>query len=359
MLKKVLDYGYLTPRVRGKRSFLLVKGDYDAMLAAENPSAALRRLEGTRYKDYIAPLTLEEFDLFKAERALIQSYQDEVGFVVKNLKEDAAKSFFEEFTHLLELRALIGVVKSILLGIPWREASSYIFPFGRLSMELCQSLVEGRNVKRALEAVKDKRLERAVEEALETVEEASKKSIKVETVITRYAYERLWEKAALLKGRDQVCLRLLGIQADTTNIMTVLRMKKLGFTVEQVMESLIPVYFKVSEEEFRAAASTATEKDAMKNFTGTYYAPTISPLLSVYEVRNDLTLFEIAFKRLHASECRRAFYQPFHLGEAFAYLYLKLYEVRDLIAILAGKAMRIPPDRIEPNLILHQPPHPI
>ncbi|RLI29092.1 MAG: hypothetical protein DRO46_03140, partial [Candidatus Hecatellales archaeon] len=328
MLKKVLDYGYLTPRVRGKRSFLLVKGDYDAMLAAENASAALRRLEATRYKPYISQLTLEEFDLFKTEKALVKAYQDEVGFILKNLKEKSARSFFEEFVHLLEVRALIGVLKSILLEVPWRDASTYIFPFGKFTPEVCQSLVEGKNVRRVLETAKDRKLARLVEEALEGVEEPAGKSLKVEMVLTKYSYERLWEKAVLLKGKDQVCLRLLGIQSDTTNIMTVLRMKKLGFALEQIMESLIPVYFKVSPEELRAAASTPSEKDAMKNLTGTYYASTITPLLSVYEVRNDLTLFEVAFKRLHASECRRAFYQPFHLGEAFAYLYLKLYEVK-------------------------------
>jgi len=71
-------------------------------------------------------------------------------------------------------------------------------------------------------------------------------------------------------------------------------------------------------------------------------------------------LFELALKRYHAKECERVFFQPFfHLGEALAYLYLKWYEVKDLIAILAGKYFGLSADKVESLLILHQPPYPI
>jgi len=358
-VKSVLNYGYLSPRIRGKKSFFLVKGDYDAMLAAENPATALRRLENTRYRPYVSQLLLEEFSLPKAERMLFQSYQDEVAFVVKNLKERHAREFFEEFGRSLELRALTEVIKSIIMEVPWAEASTYIFPYGRISYELCQSLVEARNLKRSLELLRDKKLEAEVGEILEEAVEPAVKSVRVEAAITRHVYGRLWEKALLLKGMDRTCIKLFGIQVDIINLMTALRMKKLGFTPERIMESLVPAYYKLREAELRAAASTATEKDAAKAFAGGYYGLTLSPLLGAYEVRGDLSIFEVALKRMHASECLKAFYSIFHLGEALAYLYLKLYEVRDLVAILAGKVMGIPVGKIEPSLILHQPPYPL
>ena len=359
MLGDVLKYGYLTPRIRGKKSFLLVKGDYDAMLSAESPTAALRRLEGTRYKPYISQLVLEEFNLSKVEKALVESYQDDVAFVSKSLKEHTAAEFFAEYGRSLELKALLGVLKAIILGIPWEEASTYIFPYGRISYDLCQSLVETKNLKRVLELLKEKHLIRQIEEALSEVEDPIRRSIIAESFITKHILSRLWEKANELTGRNKLCIRLLGVQIDTTNMMTILRMKKLGFTAEEISESLAPVSFKLSDREMASALQAATEKDSMKVFTGGFYASTVSPLISVYEVREDLPIFEVAFKRLHASECERAFYQPFYLGEALAYVYLKYYEVKDIIAILTAKYMKLPADKVEPNLILHQPPYPI
>lgn len=359
MLGNVAGYSYLTPMIRGKKSFLLVKGDYDAMLAAENPSTALRRLEDTRYGPYISQLVLEEFNLARVEKALLQSYQDNVAFVVRSLKTGPAKTFFEEYGRYLEVKALMEVIKSILMEIPWTEASTYIFPFGRVNYEACRSLVESGNLKKAVELLKDRRLMAEVGEILEGPEEAAIKSLRVEASITKYGYGRLLEASLNLKGLDKTCIKLLGIQLDTINLMTVLRMKKMGFPPEKIMETLIPAYYKLGDEELRAAASTASEKDAAKAFTGSAYGTIISPLLSVYEVKEDLFLFEIALKRMHASECLKAFYSIFHLGEMLAYLYLKFYEVKDLIAILAAKVMRLPADQVEPNLVLHQPIYPI
>ena len=55
----------------------------------------------------------------------------------------------------------------------------------------------------------------------------------------------------------------------------------------------------------------------------------------------------------------KAFYNIFHLGEILAYLYLKFYEIKDLVAILAAKAMGVPAEKAELNLVLHQPIYPI
>jgi len=345
--------------VRGRKSFLLVKGDYDAMLTAENPATALRRLEETRYKPYISQLVLEEFDLPKVEKALLAAYQDDVAFIQRNIKVGTAKTFFEEFSRYLELKALMEAIKSILMEVPWREVSTYIFPFGKIDYELCRSLVETGNLKRAVELLKDRKLMVEISEILEGAEEATVKSLKVEAAIIKYGYGRMLEASLNLKGLDKTCVKLSGIQLDLINLMTVLRMKKLGFTPEKIMEGVIPAYYKLGLEDLKAAASTASEKDAVKAFTGSPYGAILSPLISVYEVKEDLFLFEIALKRMHASECMKAFYSIFHLGEMLAYLYLKLYEVKDLIAILAAKTMKIPADQIEPNLVLHQPIYPV
>jgi V/A-type H+-transporting ATPase subunit C len=359
MLGNVREYACLTSMVRGKKSFLLVKGDYDAMLAAESPTTALRRLEDTKYKPYVSQLVLEEFDLSRVEKALLQSYQDDVAFVVRNLKMGAAKAFLEEFGRFLELKALMGVLKSILMEIPWREASTYIFPYKKVDYELCRSLVENRNIKRTIELLKDRKLMVEVSEILEGPEDAAIKSVRVEASITKYGYGKLLDTVLALKGPDRTCIGLVGTQLDMINLMTVLRMKKLGFIPERIIESLIPAYYRLTVDELRNAASTASEKEAVRAFTGGHYGIIISPLLSVYEVKGDLLIFEIALKRMHASECLKAFYGIFHLGEMLAYLYLKFYEVKDLIAILAAKAMKIPADRVEPNLVLHQPIYPI
>ncbi len=360
MLRSILQYVELTPRIRGKKSFLLVKSDYDSMISAESISTAFRRLEGTKYRPYISQLLMGEFDLGKTEENLTKAYQDEFNFVLSKLKNKKAKEFFEEFNRYYELKCLASILKSIILGVKWEEALKYVTPFGKIDLSTCKSLIEGKNVKNVLQLIQEKLLVRELEKTMKEIEDPSKQTQKLELVITKHAFTKIWEKLLQLKGRDKLCIKLVGINVDMLNIMTVLRLKKLELKPEEIEAYIIPVYHLLNEKDVKRAISATTEKDSIKVFVASRYVDVISPLTGTYEVREDLSVFEIALKRYHARECERVFYQPFfHLGEALAYLYLKWYEVKDLIAIIAGKYFGLTADKIEYSLVLHQPPHPV
>jgi V/A-type H+-transporting ATPase subunit C len=220
--------------------------------------------------------------------------------------------------------------------------------------------VESKNVKNTLKLMADKLLAGKVGDLIKEIVNPTKQALEVEQTVIAYTATKEWEKAERLKGRDRQCKLLLGITFDMANIMTVLRMKKLDFKLEEIERYLIPAYYKISEKTFKKTAAVATEKDAIKIFTSGYYIDVISPLLGTYEVNEDLSIFETAFKRYHAQECEKIFFQNFfHLAEILAYLYLKLYEVRDLTAILIAKHLGLPADKTERQLVLHQPPHPL
>jgi vacuolar-type H+-ATPase subunit C/Vma6 len=186
------------------------------------------------------------------------------------------------------------------------------------------------------------------------------KSLEIEAAINKNDAMKTWDRVNRLKGRDKRCIKIIGITYDITNIMIVLRLKKLGFKSDIIRRNLIPIYHELTEGELIKAIEAPTDRDAIKIFAAGYYVGVISPLMSTYEVKEELTIFETAFKRFHSNECEKTFvFQPFNLGEPLAYLYLKLYEIRDLVAILAGKYSKLSAERIAPILILHQPPHPI
>jgi len=358
-MRKITDYIELTVRVRGKKSFMLVKSDYDNMLTAENVQSALRRLEGSKYQPYISQLLIGEFSIDDVEDNLVKAYNDELNFVLSKTKNKAAADFIREFNHLNELKTLGLMLKTILLQIPWEEASRFIFPYGKINIEVCRNLIEAKNIEEVFKLIGDRPLIRKIREILSNVEDPLLKSIKVELALTKYGLEKVWEKTEKLEGRDKLCIKILGITIDTSNIMAILRLKKLKLGREEIEDYILPVYYMLKEDEVKRALAVENEKDALKVFSSGRYVNIISPLIPTYEVKNDLSIFEIALKRYHAKECERIFYQPFfHLTEAFAYLYLKLYEVKDLITILVGKHFNIPPSEIESLLTLHQPPYP-
>ena len=358
-MRKITDYIELTVRVRGKKSFMLVKSDYDNMLTAENVQSALRRLEGSKYQPYISQLLIGEFSIDNVEDNLVKAYNDELNFVLSKTKNKAAADFIREFNHLNELKTLGLMLKAILLEITWEEASRFIFPYGKINIEICRNLIETKNIEEVFKLIGDRFLIRKIREILSNVEDPLLKSIKVELALTKYGLEKVWEKTEKLEGRDKLCIKILGITIDTSNIMAILRLKKLKLGREEIEDYILPVYYMLREDEVQRALAVENEKDALKVFSSGKYVNIISPLIPTYEVKNDLSIFEIALKRYHAKECERIFYQPFfHLTEAFAYLYLKLYEVKDLITILVGKQFNIPPSEIEYLLTLHQPPYP-
>jgi len=360
VIKSIFEYGELTVRIRGKKSFMLVKSDYDAMVNAENIQTALRRLEGTRYQPYISQMLIEEFNLGKAEENLTRAYLDDFSFILSKLKNKRAIEFFREFNCLFEFKTLASILRSIILGIEWEKALEYTVPFGRLDSSTCKRFIEEKNVKNVLGFIEDENLIKEVEKIIEEVEDPILKANMVELALNKYALEKVWEKLLRLKGRDKFAVKLVGITVDMLNIMAILRLKKLEFKPDEIEAFLIPVFYMLEDKEVKRAVTASNDVDALNVFASGKYVNVISPLLSGYEVRKDLSLFEVALKRYHAKECERIFFQPFfHLGEALAYLHLKMYEVKDLISILTGKYFGLSADKIEYSLVLHQPPYPI
>jgi len=360
MLRSTYRYGPLTARVRGRKSFMLVKSDYDAMLTSENVQAALRRLEKSQYQRFVAPLLIGESSMGKAEENLNKAYQAEFNFILSNLRDREAIGFFNEVNRSLELRSIAALLKSIILSVDWGRAVDYLFPCGEIDASSCRTLIESKDFKKAVQLIKEKLLARDINRIWEEAEDPARKALEVEVAIDAYASKRVWERLNGFRGRDRECTKLTGIALDTTNIMTVLRMKKLGFQQALIEKYLIPIQYRMRKDELERAVAAPTEKDSIKMLTAGFYVNIVSPLISTYAVKEDLSLFEIAFKRFHSNLCEKIFIHPFfHLGVALAYLYLKWYEVRDLIAILTGKHLGLASERIALYLTLHQPPHPI
>jgi len=205
-----------------------------------------------------------------------------------------------KYDKYYELKCLASILKSIILGVKWEEALKYVTPFGKIDLSTCKSLVEGKNVKNVLQLIQEKLLVRELEKTMKEIEDPSKQTQKLELVITKHAFTKIWEKLLQLKGRDKLCIKLVGINVDMLNIMTVLRLKKLELKPEEIEAYIIPVYHLLNEKDVKRAISATTEKDSIKVFVASRYVDVISPLTGAYEVREDLSVFEIALKRYHA-----------------------------------------------------------
>lgn len=355
----VYYYKDLTPRVRVRRSFLLVKGDYTAILRAENVQTILRRLEATPYRHYISKILSEEFTPEKAEEALIQAYYDDIRLILTLLNNRKAIDFFKEIHRSVELETISAVLKSILLSVVWEKATRTIVPFGTLDQATAKGLIESANLRKALQLLKESELVKRIEKVLQETEDLTTQALEIGAAIGRHTSETIWKKTKALDLQDLLVAKLVGITFDTANIMLTLRMKKLGFKPTDIEQYLIPNAFKLSRDELRRSASAPSVKDAVKVFTGGYYVNVIAPSLGTFETTNDLMIFETALKRYHATECDKAFIQIFTLGEGVAYMYLKWYEIHDLLSMLIGKHLGLSPEKIERHLVLHQVPHPM
>lgn len=355
----VYYYKDLTPRIRVRRSFLLVKGDYTVILRAENVQTILRRLETTSYRPFISKLLSEEFTAEKAEESLIHAYHADIQLILSLINNRKAIDFFKEIHRSVELDAVGAVLKSILLSVAWEKASKTIIHFGSVDQTTAKSLVDTANLKKALQLLKEIELAKKVEKVLQETEDPTVQALEIDAVIVRHTSDTIWKKTKSLDLQDLLVTKLIGITYDIANIMLTLRMKKLGFKPTDVEQYLIPNSFKLSKDELRRASSTPSVKDAVKVFTGGYYVNVIAPLLGTFETTDDLMIFETALKRYHAAESDKAFMQIFTLGEGVAYMYLKWYEIHDLLSMLIGKHLGSSSDKIERHLVLHQTPHPL
>ncbi|RLG72503.1 MAG: hypothetical protein DRO11_02090 [Methanobacteriota archaeon] len=354
MIVRAFRYGYVAARIRGRKSWMLTKSDYESLISAEEISSLIRKLGETRYGKYFSELT-QTPSVQQLEKTLAMFLEDEMNLIKSELGPRRA-GLFNALYKQLELTTLKEVLRLVVFGLD-PEMVDWVTPFGRYDTSLCRSLAQADNLGQTLSRIPE---EKNLVDKLRVVadEEGSpaQTAAKVEIVLDNYGCGMVWRALQKLGGADKRCVSLVGFLLDMANIVTLIRAKKIGMRPEQILDMTTKSYYKLGEKIVAKLAGLPSDGEVVNQLATGAYRDILSPLTLMYTTKKDVLPVEVAFKRFHAWECEKTFFgAPFHLGETLAYYYLTRYEIEDIRAIVNGKSGGLPPGAIRENLVLHQP----
>lgn len=244
-----------------------------------------------------------------------------------------------------EFECVKQVLQSIINQVEPNEALRHIVPTGRFNAERCKELIEGRNPARVVDGLNDEKLKHLLFSRL--TEKNSQAAI---ASVDQYYFTKIWSASNLPDPLDSQSARgLIGEMIDHLNIILALRARLTGLDARSTSEILIPIDHALSglRNELAEASNFANVMRVIEKtkYSRAFQGHTIS--------EGDSVEVERLLNRSHAQSCLNTFAgSPFSVSLALALLFLKNYELHDLLSVINGKANNFPTDRIRESLIL-------
>jgi len=349
-VKLRVHYGPIVALVGTLRSSMLTSNQYEELLRARGVDGFMTRLRETSYGPLLSklPLRIKTEDV---EKALLTHYYQLLEKVAVATPQ-FSKKFLKAFLRKHELNCLKAIIKAIVCNVDVEEALRVIVPVGRYDLNTCRIILEARDISRVFEFLEPD-LVNNIAITVKSLEKTSS-TVPLEAAIDKYAVVQLWNSLREVSGYDrEVAEHLIGVEVDSVNVMSVLRMRELGMKTEDVEKLLTPCYYYVPHNSLISMSLASSTLEAIEFLKDSPYRPLA--IKASKEPDHALSILEVGFKRHLAEDCEKALLgDRFHLGTLISFLNLKFYEVFDLITMLNGKVEGFEIREIREALILHQ-----
>lgn len=331
-------YAELAAAVRSYKAELIQKGQIERIIESGSLSETISQL--TRGQLTVA----DNNDLAPVEAFLIQRVIS-IGTSLSAYAPYDSRRLIRLLSQRYEFDCIKQVLKCTIEQLDPEEALRDISPAGRFTADKCKELIEVRNPNRVIDAFADNDLKQITSAKL-----SEKNARATVAAVDQYYYCKLWAASNLPDPLDAQSARsLIGELIDHLNVLLALRAKVVGLDSRTTSEMMIPVNYALGKahSEIAEASSFANALHVMDK---TQYSTAFRNLTASDSVDVDV---ELALHVSHAQSCLNSFAgSPFNVGLALALLFLKDYELHDLLTVINGKANNITSDRITESLIL-------
>lgn len=183
-------------------------------------------------------------------------------------------------------------------------------------------------------------------DVLKTAESIKSDYFSIVMMFDRTYYTMLWkEKEALPKAEAKSFADFVGPTVDMLNIMWIYRGKKyFRFDKEIIYTYLIPVRYRLSEEDIRMMVSGTDESSVLNLINGSRYS-------NLFNGVGEGSFTEENYHELDIKFSKRTFVtQPMSMAAVFAYLRLKQEEIYKITTIIEGVRYGLTPEIIKQHL---------
>ncbi len=330
-MTSIFKYAYPNAKVRALKGRLLPEETFRGLLHCERFEEVLNVLHSTHYSDALSELPGTEISGSQLNtvlyRSLFQDYEKTIRALDRSLQP-----FFILFYQKYELTNLKTILRGIFSRAAPEDVQVLLLPSGRYTLFSKDALLSFRNVQDVITHLQGSFFEYPLNRALHRVEE-EQEIFPLEMALDLHYYHTLWDAMKQLPSAEQKIIRkLLGIWLDILNLSWIARFKEeYHFSPEEILNYTIHhgANFKLKD---RRQLSEAKNADAILEFLQTtVYGKGLPKQLELSTLHILLSRYLIAQLRTYFSG------NPFQVGVILGYLWLKEFEIFDIISIAEAK----------------------
>ncbi len=340
-LVDVVRYANPNARARGMKSLLLSDRDMKMLLGAKTLGDIAGLLDGMPYSKDIR--SVDSLTVKNLEDALTKNLLDANKKILKIVDSDA-RDFFAFRLKKYEIAVLKELITSKIENT-LVETVDELMLSPRIR-KMLPKLLEAGNIDDLLELLHDTEYGEALKKTGN-----SETTLALTLALDLYYYNKLLEKVNLLKKKNdkKIAKKFITTEIDVTNLMTMLRCKKLGVEPGGFLIPAKTGFFEITKK-YMTAESV---EDFVEKISETVYGRLLKKHTGEYERTKSLQGFEIALKR-HLLQKNRNLMKgyPFQMGSILGYLKLKETEIENLRAIVVGIGNGLSADEVEGLLII-------
>lgn len=338
---------YASVKSYSKRGQLLKKADFQTLAESRDLEELMTRIKNTIYGDSVSDVQ-KPYTSLKIENAL-RGHLADVHYSIAKTSGD--KSIFNAYYMKFIISNLKSVLKGKVLGKSQEEIESHI----NLHAE---ELIKQRDI--VVKALVAKDLEETVASLSsgffgEEISKAAalyndKKNIQIfDLYFDKILFQQLGK--AIKNSRETEVTKLIGMDIDFYNLLSVIRGKFWGLGEEQIQDLIVSATPSASRDLLGRMISAASVKDAFNELTSTRYKNLIP------EAENELDAvaeFERKFELEIYRASLRSFTKMFSFATIIGITKLTAYETRNLAAIAYAVEQKIPTEITMSKLILEE-----
>ena len=333
---------YASVKSYSKRGKLLKKDDFQTLTESRDLDELMTRIKNTVYAEAVAEVE-KPYTSHGIESAL-RSHLAEVHY---GISKTAGGGILDAYY----LRFIISNLKQILKGKVLGKSQEEIEIHINLHAE---ELIKQRDI--VIKALVAKDLEETVANLSQTefAEDIAKAAALYADKKTLQIFDTYFDKILMsrlvkaLKSGDIDASRLVGMDVDFYNILSVVRGKFWGLD-EQQIQDLIIVQSPAAKDLLTRMMSAGTIRDAFNELSNTKYGDLIPQAENELDA---LAEFERSFELAIYQASLNSFTKMFSLATTVGITKLTAFEVRNLAAIAYAVEQKIPTETTMSKLIL-------
>ncbi len=341
-------YAGVNARVKTLMSKMLNDKDYDELLQMSSIQNIYNYLyEKTDYTEHLEKISGQEIHRLKFERTLKKSFLNDYNVILLYLS-GPARLFFKYLFNKFKIEDLKLLLRTILIEHDEDYLKENLIYLGVCPGISINKLTQIKSYKDLLN-VFDNTDYYDILHRFEERYKRDKNLFPIEMSLDFRYFTELGRRAKRLNSDDYRVVRdLLGTQIDLLNINWIYRIKRFyDLNQEEILNYTLPYHYRLSEEDLKELSRLNDAEDIFTYLVGTSYNMLFPP------DRQDRTiLFEEYFLSYLFKKAKKSILNGnFNIGIVSGYLFLKEYEIKDIITIIEGVRYQLNSEEIKKYLI--------